>query len=465
MSEPSPWALDRIGVVVGDRYRVERLIGEGAMGAVFAARHVTLGKLLAVKLMPPEDKFEAEAARRFEQEAVAAASVARKGVVDVLDFGVDPKVGPYIVMELLEGESLEARIRREKSLSGATTIALLAPVLDALSSVHARSIIHRDLKPANLFVARDEEGAEVVKILDFGVSRVREGKRAPTTATGVVIGTPRFMAPEQAKGIADLDLRADLYAVGAIAYACLAGKPPYADLGYIDVIAAILSEPPTPLAQLVPNIAPGLLAVIEKAMARDREERFANAAEMRTALIMAGRPSHTPADPAATVAARPSATVDVARASVDGVPPTRNETGPLVTRADVPSPMSPAGVTHMAGAPSPQAPVQYAPQQPLQHAPVPATAPPYAQPPRPPTHSAPFAPPIPHVVTGQQAPHNVALAPAPHHAAMVHARPVAGKKSGRGWIVAIALLVTLFVGFAAFTVWWWTVDEEVEGAG
>lgn len=448
------------------------------MGAVFAARHVTLGKLLAVKLMPPEDKFEVEAARRFEQEAVSAASVARKGVVDVLDFGVDPKVGPYIVMELLEGESLEARIRREKSLSPATTIALLSPVLDALSSVHAKSIIHRDLKPANLFVARDEEGEEVVKILDFGVSRVREGKRAPTTATGVVVGTPRFMAPEQARGVADLDARADLYAVGAIAYACIAGKPPYADLGYIDVIAAILSDPPTPLAQLVPSVPPALLAVIEKAMSRDREARFANAAEMRTALIMAGRPSFTPSDPGATVVARPNATVDVARGDGGGFPATRNTTGALETRVDNPSPIAPSPpqgapiITQMMGAPTPAPPSAAPPVAPhaAPAAPQSAFAPapgPFAPQPPPTAHVAPFVTPMPQVATGALpplGPNAIVHAPAqpPVH---VRATPVAAKKGGRGWIVAIALLVTLFVGFAAFTVWWWTVDEEVEGAG
>ncbi len=458
VSDPSPWALERVGVVVGERYRIERLIGEGAMGAVFAARHVTLGKLVAIKMMPPEDKFEVEAARRFEQEAVAAASIARKGVVEVLDFGVDRKVGPYIVMEMLEGESLEAKIRREKTLSPATTIALLTPVLDALSSVHARSIVHRDLKPANLFVSRDQEGEEVVKILDFGVSRVRQGKRALMTATGVVVGTPRFMAPEQARGVEDLDLRADIYAIGAIAYSCLAGKPPYADKGHIDVLAAILTEPPTPLAELVSTVPPRLLEVIEKAMAREREARFVNASEMRTAMLMAAQASNVAVSSAgATMAGRPSATVDLPLAKNGEFPGTRIA--------------APVNVTLGIALPEP-GPLDHPPAH-VQAAPttgVPPSA--LAAPGSPPTAeyaqqismlAAPLAA-APLVSGLAQAP-PAYVAPAasavPVRATRVPTEP---KKGGRGWIVAIALLVALFCGFAAFTVWWWTSDEEIEGA-
>ncbi|MFO0563736.1 MAG: serine/threonine-protein kinase [Polyangiales bacterium] len=440
--DPSPWALERVGLVVADRYRIERLLGEGAMGAVFGARHVKLGRPVAIKLMPPEDKHEAEAVRRFEQEAVAAASVARRGVVEVLDFGVDPVVGAYIVMELLEGESLEARIRRERSLSPTITVSLLAPVLDALSSVHARSIVHRDLKPANLFVSRNEEGEEVVKILDFGVSRVRDGRRVPTTAVGIVVGTPRFMAPEQARGVADLDARADLYAIGAIAYACLAGKPPYADLGYVDVISAILSGPPTPLTQLVANVPQGLLAVIEKAMARDREARFANAAEMRAALLVAASSnSKPPPEPNVTVAARPSATIDS--------PVTKEIAG--VTRPSALSspPVSVIPATKSAQPEDPKAPI-------LAHLAIPNAA-------LPPLGPAPAAMPAPSPYAIAAPPAAMSLAPAPQPAPIaVRAAPMAvpAKSGGRGWLVALALIVTLFVGFAAFAVWYFVDDDS-----
>ncbi len=444
MSEPSPWAVERVGVVVADRYRIERLLGEGAMGAVFAARHTKLGRMVAIKLMPPEDKHEAEAARRFEQEAVAAASVARKGVVEVLDFGVDPHVGAYIVMELLEGESLEARIRREKTLSPTITIALLAPVLDALSSVHARSIVHRDLKPANLFVSRNEDGEEVVKILDFGVSRVREGRRAATTAAGVVVGTPRFMAPEQARGVADLDARADLYAVGAIAYACLTGRPPYADLGYVDVIAAILSGPPTPLTQLVAGVPPSLVAVIDRAMARERDARFANAAEMRAALLVAAySPSKPPPEASSTVAARPSATVD-APYTIAEIP-----VGP--TRSSAPSPSPTAGLP-------PTNPGSAMPEDPK--------APLLAHLALPPMGAAPIAAPQPSPFAFAPAPAAMQVSaqqPAPP-AVAVHARPapLPVKKGGRGWLVALALAVSLFVGVAAFAIWYFVIDDDAE---
>ena len=487
--DPSPWALERVGLVVAERYRIERLLGEGAMGAVFAARHVKLGKPVALKLMPPEDKHEAEAARRFEQEAVAAASVARKGVVDVLDFGVDPVVGAYIVMELLEGESLEARIRREKTLSAQTTVALLAPVLDALSSVHARSIVHRDLKPANLFVSRNEDGEEVVKILDFGVSRVREGRRVATTAAGVVVGTPRFMAPEQARGVSDLDARADLYAIGAIAYACLCGKPPYADLGYIDVISAILSGPPTPLAQLAPSAPPALIAVIDRAMARDREARFSNAAEMRAALLVAQHSPSIPPEAVATVAARPSTTVD-APAAAHPVPPkplSDAVAGP--TRSSFPAAPAPHTIGLAIPPTHPPPPNTYETQSPLYaqqplpsaQSPVfsaqPALPPLGPTPPPPPAPSPfalaqpapanPFATPAQPVAAQQQLmPSSGAMMPHPQQPIMVHAAPIQPSlpvtKGSRRWVWVVLLVVALFVGFAAFTVWYFVGDEDAE---
>ncbi len=440
--EPSPWAVERVGLTVADRYRIERLLGEGAMGAVFAARHTKLGRMVAIKLMPPEDKHDAEAARRFEQEAVAAASVARKGVVEVLDFGVDLVVGAYIVMELLEGESLEARIRREKTLSPQVTVAMLAPVLDALSAVHAKAIVHRDLKPANVFVSRNEDGEEVVKILDFGVSRVREGRRVATTAAGVVVGTPRFMAPEQARGVSDLDARADIYAVGAIAYACLAGRPPYADMGFVDVISAILTGPPTPIAQLAPSAPDALVAVIEKAMARAREARYDNAAEMRAALLFSAHSaSKPPPEASATVAARPSVTVESPLTRSDApAGPTRSSgpsSAPVVAAIPATNPAPPAGPPV-----DPQAPI-------LAHLALPPIGPPPAQTPTP----SPFAvAPAPAAI--------VAPTPGPPpHVVRAQPTPLPVKKGGRGWVFALALIVTLFVGFAAFAVWWFIEDD------
>ncbi|MDP3277665.1 MAG: serine/threonine-protein kinase [Deltaproteobacteria bacterium] len=311
MSSELQWPHSRVGLMVGGRYRLERVLGEGGMGAVFQGRHATLGRAVAVKLMAPEDQDNAEAVLRFEQEAVAAASIARKGVVEVLDFGVDPVVGAYLVMEILRGESLEARIRREQRLSVTVTVSLLAQALEALSAVHARGIIHRDLKPANLFLSRDEEGVEIVKILDFGVSRVREGRRAAPTAVGVVVGTPRFMAPEQALGITDLDARADLYAMGAIAYACLSGRPPFAELAHLELLAAIADRLPTPLTSLVKDLPGVVVAMVERAMSQDRERRYESATEMREAMLAAMHASVSAPNQAAALAAlTPVSTVD-----------------------------------------------------------------------------------------------------------------------------------------------------------
>ncbi len=437
------------------------------MGAVFEARHTTLQKAVAIKLLPPEDQHDAESVLRFEQEAVAAASVARKGVVDVLDFGLDPVVGAYLVMELLQGESLEARIRREKGLSAAITVAMLAPVLDALSAVHAKGIVHRDLKPANLFVARTEEGEELVKILDFGVSRVRDGRKVPTTAVGIVVGTPRFMAPEQARGVGDLDGRADVYAVGAIAYACLAGRPPYSELGFVDVIAAILSGPPAALRSLVPNVHAGLLAVIEKAMSRDRDQRYATAAEMRVALLGALAASGSPR--AAVVASAPAVTVAERPSGVPAPPQ------PVSVPVTIGGPASTiGGAASTIGGPFADAASVYSAVFPETREPMgaPASAPPSA----PPSHPAlpplgpsatQFSPPPGSYASPAAAPpHAMMHAPPPQAIAVrAHAVPHAPPRAtgGRGWVVALVLLVLAFVGFAAVAVWWFT-DDTIENA-
>jgi serine/threonine-protein kinase len=363
--------------------------------------------------------------------------------VQVLDFGIDPVVGPYIVMELLEGESLEARILREQKLSPTVTVSLLLPVLDALTSVHARSIVHRDLKPANLFVSRNEEGEESVKILDFGVARVRDGRRATTTAAGLVVGTPRYMAPEQALGVADLDARADLYAIGAIAYTCLAGRPPYAELSHADVISAILSGPPTPLAQLVADIPPALLAVIEKAMARDRDQRFSTAAEMRAALLMAmGSNSMCSSEPNGTGVERPSSTIDG--------PLTKSNIA-LTRPGDASMPVSVIPVTKCWQLEQPKLPIVAEPAVPSAVLPPPGLAPAAIATPAPSSSAlvGPFEP--------------MPLAPASQPAPLAMSGTTTespARRSHRRWLVALVLMITLFVGLASFAVWYFVDDVE-----
>lgn len=277
-----PWMDALVGKVVG-KYRLDRVIGAGGMAAVFEATHATVWRKVAIKILSPEEVDAPNAMARFHQEARAAASVGRRGVVDVLDFDQDPNVGPYLAMEFLQGESLATRLEREKRLTARASVELALALLDTLSAVHERDIIHRDLKPANIFYARDED-REVVKILDFGISRMKNQSGRAMTQPGVVLGTPRYMAPEQAAAVSSIDHRVDLYAVGAILYACLAGRPPYDGTDFSEVLAKLHQGPPEPLRARCLGLPEELYSIIECAMARKPTARFSDARAFHRAL-------------------------------------------------------------------------------------------------------------------------------------------------------------------------------------
>ncbi|HJL00727.1 MAG TPA: serine/threonine-protein kinase [Polyangiaceae bacterium LLY-WYZ-15_(1-7)] len=278
------WAEKHVGRTVGGRYELRRVLGLGGMGVVYEAWQEDLGREVALKTVLPE-QLHADGGARLLREARLAAGAAGPGVVAVHDVGEDDVLGPYLVMERLEGESLEARlaggplpVREAARVGGA--------LLETLAAVHAVGLVHRDLKPENVFLAARGGGAPPrVTVLDFGVARPPEESGEETlTATGAAIGTPRYMAPEQAAG-GDVDARADLYAVGAILYRALSGEKPYAAFRGRDALLEVLrAGPPAPLGELVPGLASALVGVIERAMAREPEARFADAAAFRAAL-------------------------------------------------------------------------------------------------------------------------------------------------------------------------------------
>src|SRR5688500_4541890 len=193
------WAERLIGRTVGGRYRLDRLLGAGGMGAVFEGTHVHVGRRVAVKMILPELARDAGFVERFRREARAAGELHSPGVVEVLDYDVDERLGPYLVMEHLDGEALLDRLRTVGRFAAAEAIALGSAILEGMGAVHERGIVHRDLKPPNIFLAR-EHGREVVKILDFGIARMAISAQMPLTLIGTALGTPRYMAPEQAIG-------------------------------------------------------------------------------------------------------------------------------------------------------------------------------------------------------------------------------------------------------------------------
>ena len=273
------------GTVVAERFRLDRPLGQGGMGAVWLARHLSLDIPCALKFLHPEAAAAADIRARFEREARAAAQLRSPNVVQILDHGLW-QGAPYIAMELLEGEDLEHRLHRAGALSPRETAAIVSQVARALTRAHAAGLVHRDLKPANIFLVRDDD-REIVKVLDFGVAKqalpgVADGK----TKTGTIMGTPYYMSPEQARGVKEVDHRSDLWALGVIAYQCLLGRLPFESDALGDLFMLIMAEP-LPVPSRIAVAPPGFDAWWARAMARPAGERFQSAREMADSLAMA----------------------------------------------------------------------------------------------------------------------------------------------------------------------------------
>ncbi|MBI5498947.1 MAG: protein kinase [Deltaproteobacteria bacterium] len=278
--------MDRTGQTLENKYTLLRLVGEGGMGTVYEARHALIHRRCAVKFLHAEAARDADQVKRFIREAQAASAVAHPGIVDVYDVGVAADGVPYLVMELLDGENLAACLERAGRLPVADAVEIVVAALAALAAAHRAGIVHRDLKPGNLFLERGDVPGRRVKILDFGISRVTaaDDPRTRMTRTGAVLGTPCYMAPEQAGGLRDVDHRLDLYAMGVILYECLTGRLPFEADNYNRLIVMICSEPFPRPGEVAPGIPEGLEAAILNAMARRREDRYADADGMIRAL-------------------------------------------------------------------------------------------------------------------------------------------------------------------------------------
>jgi eukaryotic-like serine/threonine-protein kinase len=267
------------GLEVAKRFRLERQLGAGGMGAVWAATHLVTHKSVALKFLHKKHD-DADARRRVLREARAACAVEHPNVVAVHDVVEGDDGTPILVMDLLRGESLADKLARERTLDAATAIAVTTPVLSALAVAHGVGIIHRDLKPDNVFLV--DGVPSNVKILDFGVAKL-SGKDAATketnrlTETGAMIGTPHYMAPEQAFGESDVDARADLWAVGAVLYECLAGVPPTEGQNLGQILKVLASGTIQPLATRAPSVPPALAAVVDGLLKIEKAERPASA--------------------------------------------------------------------------------------------------------------------------------------------------------------------------------------------
>ncbi len=268
------------GLVIAGKYVVKKLIGEGGMGVVLEAENTVIQLPVAIKLLHNVLAQNENAMKRFQQEARTATATGHAHIVEIYDMGETEDGSPFIVMELLKGGNLQQLLRQEKALDPFRAARICIQLLSALSVVHAREILHRDLKPANVILISGKGKKDFVKLVDFGISKIHEHRmeQKHLTATGVVMGTPHYMSPEQARGEKEIDHRADLYAVGAILYRCVSGRVPYPGKNYNQILARILAEPPPPVKEIRPETPLVLSEIISKAMARRTDDRYKTAA-------------------------------------------------------------------------------------------------------------------------------------------------------------------------------------------
>lgn len=272
-----------VGKVLDGRYRVIARIGEGATSAVFEAEHVRLGRRVAVKVLHPVHAQRREAALRLEHEARIVGSIGHPSICAIHDVGWLEDGSPYLVMERLYGETLAARLRREGVLDWLVAVEIATQVLSALGRAHEMGVVHRDLKPENVFLGEERSGLPVVKLLDFGVSKMARGDMELTQA-GMVVGTPYYMAPEQARGQRDLDHRVDLWATGVVLYEALTGRRPFVARNYNALLVQILTSKQRPIGEVRTGVPAALVQAVDRALSKMREDRFQSAQEMRAAL-------------------------------------------------------------------------------------------------------------------------------------------------------------------------------------
>ncbi len=272
------------GTVVEGRYRVESLLGSGGMGAVYEATHLLLDHRVALKCLHAGFARDPLVVERFKREARAATSIGHDHIVDVTDMGDLPDGAPYLVMELLAGESLGQRLERGP-LSIGLAVRIAVQVADALEAAHDKGIVHRDLKPDNIFLVARRDGAVFVKVLDFGISKMRaDDTSASLTQTGMAIGTPSYMSPEQAQGLRSVDHRTDIYALGVILYQMLTGALPFRAPTYPMLLLQIVSGTPMPMSRHRLDLPEDLEALVHRTFAREAEDRPQRMRELESAL-------------------------------------------------------------------------------------------------------------------------------------------------------------------------------------
>lgn len=297
----------RAGELVSDKYRIVRRLGQGGMAAVYEARHVVIDRRVALKFLHPLFASDRETLARFEREARTAGALESEHIAATLDFGRTTDGSPYIVMEYLSGEDLAQCLRRERALPIEEAVEVVRQACRGLAKAHAAGVIHRDLKPDNLFLCERADGALLVKILDFGIAKLRatSSQIGAATRPDLVIGSVPYMAPEQARGATSIDERTDTYSLGVILYEALTGEKPHPGDTYDAILYHLLSLLPVPVEQHRPDLPQELVDIVCQAIQDRSEDRFPSADALGDALsrfvgsswdlsVAGVRPSTTP---------------------------------------------------------------------------------------------------------------------------------------------------------------------------
>jgi eukaryotic-like serine/threonine-protein kinase len=266
---------DLMGSIVAERYHILKKLGEGGMGTVYLAEHVKMGRKAALKVMNPGMNTDADAIARFNREAANASRLNHPNVCAIYDFGETADGLIYLAMEFIEGESLTSLIEKNGSLAAPRAATIIHQAADALAVAHDYGIVHRDLKPDNIMIAKDRDGADVVKVVDFGIAKASSSDAQKVTKTGLVVGTPEYMSPEQLAGD-KLDGRSDIYSLGLVAFNCLTGLLPFPSETAQEAMIMRLTDHPKTLADMRPDVEwpPELQTVMDRVLARDADERY-----------------------------------------------------------------------------------------------------------------------------------------------------------------------------------------------
>ncbi len=271
---------DLMGTVVADRYHILKKLGEGGMGQVYLAEHVKMGRKSALKVMNPGMNQDADAIARFNREASNASRLNHPNICAIYDFGETPDGLIYLAMEFIEGQSLTSLVEKSGALPPARAASIIHQSADALQVAHDAGIVHRDLKPDNIMIAKNRDGTDLAKVVDFGIAKAHSSDAQKVTKTGMVVGTPEYMSPEQLSGD-KLDGRSDIYSLALVAFNCLTGTLPFPSDSAQEAMIARLIEQPKTLAEMKPDVAwpAEVQQVMDKALARDANERYQSAAQ------------------------------------------------------------------------------------------------------------------------------------------------------------------------------------------